>query len=476
MRWHLKTTLVTIVTHVALALVSACSSAAHAGVSVDKRAVASSGAGMRALIAPATTFAAHAAARGGMALQAGIRRVIVLTPDTRVNLRGGGSIPDITAYNNDLGTVPLAPEAAALRAAHAFFGHVPQAHQDDPVLPAILPFLQQRLGEFAIIPIVLGQDFDAEAMALALLPLTADASTLLIVGGVAPAAAAPGVVGLLGDAGLAGVLACDIAAVRNAAEFSGKNPVLVLLHLARLRSWRASPVPLEPASASGQGMVAVQFTGESASLSTGTAPPAAVVSTPDYQPDRPSDGERVLLLNLARRSIAAALREEPLPAVPAYSDSLMRAQACFVTITKDGQLRGSIGGLDAVQPVVLAVQQNAVKAALQDRRFPKLTIDEMPDVRIRVSVLSARRSLRFTGAADLLAQIVPGVHGVTVSQEDKRATFLPEIWGQVSDRVSFLALLCRRAGLPADAWQDPERTTIEVYEAFDFEERGPARP
>src|SRR5438309_1934595 len=129
---------------------------------------------------------------------------------------------------------------------------------------------------------------------------------------------------------------------------------------------------------------------------------------------------------------------------------LAQAGATFVTLTRDGVLRGCIGSLQAQRPLGTDVAENATAAAFRDPRFPAMTTAEWPGVRVEVSLLSAAKPIRFADEEDLLAQLKPGEDGVILEHEGRRATYLPQVWESISDKRQFLRELARKAGLPDD--------------------------
>jgi AmmeMemoRadiSam system protein A len=152
------------------------------------------------------------------------------------------------------------------------------------------------------------------------------------------------------------------------------------------------------------------------------------------------------------------------------SSALREEAACFVTLEIDGQLRGCIGGLEAVRPLAEEIIRTAAQAALNDPRFPPVTPAEVPLLEIEISVLTAPRPLEYDGPNDLLQKIRPGVHGVTLKADAlHRATFLPQVWEKIPDPEQFLGMLCRKMGLPMDTWRK-KRLDVETYQAIAWEE------
>jgi AmmeMemoRadiSam system protein A len=166
------------------------------------------------------------------------------------------------------------------------------------------------------------------------------------------------------------------------------------------------------------------------------------------------------LTALARASIEYGLRSgKPLPVQSDdYPESMRNPGAAFVTLKRDGELRGCIGSITAARPLVEDVAHNAFAAAFQDPRFPPLQDVEFPDLEIHISVLTPARPMEFTSETDLLRQLRPGVDGLILGDGYRRGTFLPSVWESLPDPRDFLANLKLKAGLPRDYWSD----SIEV--------------
>jgi hypothetical protein len=177
---------------------------------------------------------------------------------------------------------------------------------------------------------------------------------------------------------------------------------------------------------------------------------------------------RTILLDLARRSIVHGLdRSTPLPVDPAdYPEPLRAERAAFVTLHLHGELRGCIGHLEAVQPLVRDVVENAYAAAFRDPRFPPLSRQELPGLAVHISILTAPEPMTFATEADLLAQIRPGIDGLILIEGQARGTFLPSVWESLSEPRDFLNHLKRKAGLPAEHWSD--RLRVERYTTESF--------
>jgi AmmeMemoRadiSam system protein A len=178
-----------------------------------------------------------------------------------------------------------------------------------------------------------------------------------------------------------------------------------------------------------------------------------------------------LLLDLARQTIAAELgiiRVRPAD-FDMHASVLTMRRGTFVTLKKAGDLRGCIGTLTADQSLGDNIRTNAINAAFHDPRFPPLTAGEWPRIKIEVSILSPPRKLDYASGAELPGRLTPHEDGVVIRKGYASATFLPQVWKQLSRPQDFLAHLCLKAGLAADAWRQGD-LEVERYQVQYFAE------
>jgi len=178
------------------------------------------------------------------------------------------------------------------------------------------------------------------------------------------------------------------------------------------------------------------------------------------------------LLTLARGAIAADLGVDLGDDSPAERGApwLAQERACFVTLTRHGDLAGCIGTITPYRSLVEDVRGNARAAAFRDRRFPPLDRVDLPAVVIEVSVLSALRPIPFGDEADALAALRPGVDGVVLEYGGRRATFLPQVWDKVSGPADFLGHLKVKLGVPPAFWSEEMHISRYVVDLFSEEE------
>ncbi len=177
--------------------------------------------------------------------------------------------------------------------------------------------------------------------------------------------------------------------------------------------------------------------------------------------ERLSDGARETLMQIAQDSILRGLnRGEALKVVVGdFIPELQAERASFVTLNRSGLLRGCIGHLDAIMPLVEDVAANAFSAAFRDPRFPPLSEDEYADLEIHISVLAPSEPMLFSSESDLLQQIRPGIDGLILMDGFAKGTFLPSVWESLPKAEDFLRHLKNKAGLPENHWSE----TLQVY-------------
>ncbi|NDJ78506.1 MAG: AmmeMemoRadiSam system protein A [Chloroflexi bacterium] len=183
--------------------------------------------------------------------------------------------------------------------------------------------------------------------------------------------------------------------------------------------------------------------------------------------------EQTILLDLARQTLTAITHHRPPPDIDlnALPLPLRDERACFVTLRfhADGALRGCTGTLVARRPLAEEVVHMTGQTAFHDPRFAPVTAHEVPLLHIEISVLTPPQLLDFRDADDLLQKLRPNIDGVTLELNNRRATFLPQVWENYPDPRVFLSLLSQKMRLGPDAWQDPHMQ-VSVYQAIIIEE------
>ncbi|CAK7028890.1 MAG: hypothetical protein DELT_02696 [Desulfovibrio sp.] len=174
-----------------------------------------------------------------------------------------------------------------------------------------------------------------------------------------------------------------------------------------------------------------------------------------------SPEDKKYLLDLVRSRIDLVLHDKAVGFPPLPPPGVLyETYGAFVTLKRHGKLRGCIGRLISEEPLYVTVGDMAEAAAFHDSRFPPVTMDDLADIEIEVSVMGP-----ITRCEDP-SEIVVGMHGLIMRRGDKQGLLLPQIpveWEW--DRETFLAQTCVKAGLPPDAWHDPD-TEIFWFQAY----------
>jgi AmmeMemoRadiSam system protein A len=180
------------------------------------------------------------------------------------------------------------------------------------------------------------------------------------------------------------------------------------------------------------------------------------------------EGERAALREVALSAVACAARGgAPLGVDPQrHSPRLRLPGASFVTLRREGSLRGCTGRLVPVEPLVQDVARSAYRSACEDTRFEPVVAHEVTLLELKISVLSALEPLPAASVDQVLSALRPGVDGLVLREGVRGATFLPAVWESLPGPDAFVRELLRKAGLPPGYWSATLR--FERYTAQEF--------
>jgi len=181
-----------------------------------------------------------------------------------------------------------------------------------------------------------------------------------------------------------------------------------------------------------------------------------------------NEAHKKLLHKIALYSIEYGLENNKLTKIDIlkYDKNLQTKLATFVTLHKNKQLRGCIGVLKPVRPLVEDVSHNAFSAAFTDHRFPPVSPDELSQLDIHISVLGTPEYILFDTENDLLSQLQPGIDGLIIEEGKLKATFLPSVWESLPDKHDFLNHLKIKTGLSENYWSNSikaQRYTVDDF-------------
>ena len=398
--------------------------------------------------------------------------VIVIGPSHRSVFRGASVYPS-GGYETPLGVVPVDGDLADRIIGHGGgIAYYPQAHLQEHSIEIQLPVLQVVLGQFSFVPIVMGdQDRRAcENLAEAIFKAVKGKKVLVV-----------------GSSDLSHFHSYDEAVkldrrvvdlVRKmdtdglirelesgSCEACGGGPMVVVMMVARKLGGASAKVLKYANSGDVTGDRGRVVGYLSAAIYVDNPSKSRVSGNPAVAERGLSEEEKKSLLEHARGAIECRLQGKPLPVLPYASGATQEKRGAFVSLKKQGRLRGCIGYIEARKPLAQTVSDMALAAAFNDPRFPPLKREELADLDIEISVLTPLKKIND------INDIKVGRHGLYVVRGFHSGLLLPQVATEYRwDRLTFLKETCNKAGLPADAWQD-EKTEIYTFSAEVFGSR-----
>jgi AmmeMemoRadiSam system protein B/AmmeMemoRadiSam system protein A len=413
-------------------------------------------------------------------------RVIVIAPSHFVNFHFS-SIYDGDAYATPLGNVPVDRDFRAKLAKLSSDikisdqGHVKTGENAEHALEVQLPWLQRTLGDFKLVPIIMGdQNYSLEralgrALAKALLAETPEsrAQTLIVVSSDLSHYHPYDYASNVDHQTLQAIEDWDYLSLsRNFAmwergiqtwEACGGGPIVAGMiaaegmgatHAQILKYANSGDTTGDKSRVVGYGAVAITRLGAS-----------EVKKNAEFQL---SGSEKSALMKIARASVETAVRDRKMYLVGATGfPRLEEARGAFVTLKEHGELRGCIGYITPMKSLAETVRDVAAYAALEDSRFTPVTAQELPLLEYEVSVMSPLRRVLD------IKEIKVGKHGLIMKQGETEGLLLPQVpveerW----DRDTFIEQTCLKAGLPRQAWKEDD-TDIFLFTALVFGEHSP---
>jgi len=428
------------------------------------------GKALRALIMPHAgyIYSGWTAAHASRVLKKNqFSKVILIGPDHFMGIKNG-AVCDVAAYQTPLGRIDLHVDTAKLRRQPALFQSLPLSMDSEHSLEVILPFLQTYLGEFELVPIVVGRA-DVAPFAQALSDILDDNTLLVVSSDLSHYLDYSDAVSMDRET-VTGIMNLNPAMLASKANRAcGLTPLLILTEIARRSHWQ--PVLLHYSNSGDTagnrsrvvGYTTIAFFGDQ--LMDKQHDPKASFSEEQGQ----------VLVKLARHTIMEKLGRnipdsEPDMNARFRQDEKFKSHCgTFVTLKIKGQLRGCIGNLSSTETVWDGVKRNAINAAFHDPRFSAMTLKEFDQIVIEVSILTEPRPLEYRNGKDLTQKLRVNVDGVIIRKGHASATFLPQVWEQLPRPEEFLSHLCMKAGLASEAWKDPELEVL-TYQVQYFEE------
>jgi hypothetical protein len=436
---------------------------------------------LKALICPHAGYAySGPVAASGFRLLQGVHfeTVVVLAPSHYAAL-DVASVSDADVFRTPLGDVPISSAKARRLAQLSPFALEPRCAMQRPGWAAQssrqppadgrdtaatwehadeveVPFLQRTLKNFQLLPVVFG-DVDPAKAARALMQILDD-RTLIVASSDLSHYHSYAEACALDRRCTDAICALDVSKI-SGEDACGYMPILTLLHVAKQQGWQAK-------------LLDYRNSGDTAGDKSRVVGYAAIAFyTPTAAAETFTKDQRRFLLELARQSVREATATGRLPPKSAdgLAAKLTEPKGCFVTLTKGGMLRGCIGHITPQLPLYQAIAENARSAAIRDPRFLPVSAREVAELEIEISVLTVPQSLAFASPDDLLRKLRPHEDGVVLQIGGRGATYLPQVWEHLPDKVEFLSSLAEKAGCAPGDWRKPG-AAVSIYHVESFKE------
>ncbi len=410
------------------------------------------------------------------------KTVIVLAPSHRAYFKGVSIIPS-GLYRTPLGDVPIDEEMVKKIASYDpnSIVYYPKAHQFEHSAEVQVPFLQVVLPKgWKIVPIVYGSsDFKTATMVAKAIAPHFKVGEDLIVASTDLSHYYPYDIAIKKDTlGLDLITNLDVEGLIESlasekCEMCGRGPVLTITVFTKAMGGKAKLLKYansgDTAGSKDQvvGYGAVAFYVDKSKINRENK--KEETSEENFEKEfTVTEKQKKMLLSMARRTLEDVILHNKIPKFDEKDPLLDQKLGLFVTLRKGPRedLRGCIGHIFPIKPLREALPELTVASATQDPRFPPVRANELKDITIEISILSPLKRVK-----DWREIQIPG-DGVYVKRGFRSGVFLPQVADETGwDRETFMRHLCvGKAGLPPDAWKDPN-TELYVFRVIKFEEK-----
>ncbi len=409
--------------------------------------------------------------------------IVVLAPSHYFPFDGISVWPQ-GGFKTPLGIINVDDDfAKKLIEADSQFKFLPEVFEKEHSIEAELPFIQKVLGNVKVVPVLMGNPDPkvCQKLAVVLNALIGSREDVLVLASSDMSHYFPYDTANKMDAATLGAISeedpqkfWDGCLVSHQMEMCGVLPVTTLLLYAKERGLQVQV--LKHANSGDTAGDKSKVVGYSSvifykdKVNKALSFPNASIRNPDSGPPITSDGstrqegktfggdntlnvqQKKALLKLAKDTLESFVTTGKTTDMNTNDPRLLQTQGAFVTLRKNGQLRGCIGNMIGDKPLWQTIHEMTMAAASSDPRFPPVTKEELKDIDLEISVLTPPKRI-FNASA-----IVLGRDGVIVSDGSHQGVFLPQVAGETHwSKEEFLNELCsQKAGLPADCWKNPK--------------------
>ena len=387
-----------------------------------------------------------------------IKKVFLLGPSHRVYVNGI-ALPSEKSFKTPLGIVKVNTDIISQLEQTNLFKFKSSAHTKEHSLEVSLPFLQNILNDFKIIPMLYGEA-NPQDIAQILQPYLTQNDTILIV-----------------SADLSHYL--DYSSAKKVDEQTAddiKNGKSINQHQSCGAVGINTAIILAQKFGFVPHLLNMANSGDTVGDKNNVVGYGAWVFEKNNKKNLPElkgiEAEEKNLQNFAKhnkdeilqiveKSLLAAVKNNEVysPERNNYNDVLFNKGASFITLEKNNHLRGCIGSLFPTNAIAKDLAQNTFSAAMNDSRFSSVKEDELKDITFKISLLTSFEKIEFKSYEDLLNQIRPKIDGLLIKDGERQGLFLPSVWKDIPSKKEFLTELKIKAGLSPSYWSD----NIEIF-------------
>ncbi|MFW6139994.1 MAG: AmmeMemoRadiSam system protein B [Acidobacteriota bacterium] len=383
--------------------------------------------------------------------------VVVIGPSHHFGFRGC-SIYSEGKYASPLGLIEIDQDLAKKLSRETGFGFIPKAHEKEHSIEVQIPFIQKTIPDAKIIPVVTG------------IPSKDSIKKL-----------SEGITAIASKKKVLIVVSTDMSHYLSKREANKRDENTIHLILTKdIQKLESKILKQENILCGGAGVLtALQYASrfgethidllhydDSSSAGGSESQVVGYMAAAVYIPNNTdnfslSQKEKRDLLNIARSAIQSYAIERKVIFPEPQSLKLYSKRGAFVTLKRNGRLRGCMGFVETISPLYTIVAQAAVYAAFRDTRFKTLSKSELEGLEIEISVLTRPQKIQD------ISDIEVGRHGLIISKDTKEGLLLPQVAAENNwSKKKFLEQTCVKAGLPKDSWK--KGADVYIFEAKVF--------
>jgi MEMO1 family protein len=390
---------------------------------------------IKAIIVPHAgyRYSGQTAAHSFKQLDTKTNRAIILGTAHRYPLKSA-SVLEYDYYNSPLGKVKVSSDIKSILKEKCVVS-IDEADYEEHSIEIEIPFLQRVLGDFEIIPIIVGRVDSTEFSEV--LEKYSDEKTVIVASVDLSHFHSYDEAKKLDNYSIECILNLNADGIKQA-EIDSPYAIMALLELAKRKKWKTK-------------LLDYKNSGDIIKYKRSVVGYSAIAFYENTSEDFTKE-ERELMVKIAKLAVETYVSEDKKIKYEDVPESFKKKLACFVTLADEVDLRGCIGTIEPVDKLYRSIIDNAISAATRDPRFAPVTKKELKGLKYEVSVLSEPKEISYSSTEELFKKIKD--KGVIISKSGYRSVYLPQVWEHFTSEERFLSSLCQKAGLSSGEWKE----------------------